>query len=125
MARRPADPRLVEVCFVISTEGAVVWADASASAVSLPDARSRWEAIWRHREHLGEIAHSHPVGPEAFSVEDEATMEAIDSALGRPVRYSVVAPRRMIARQGGESAIVVEEPWWAALLRQASGMKGR
>jgi hypothetical protein len=123
MGRR-ASSRLVEVCFVVDESGAVVWADSSASAVALPDARERWEAIWRHRERLGEIAHSHPVGPLAFSSEDEQTMAAIESALGRPVRFSVVAPGGMIARQAGADAIVVDEPWWAALLRQASGMKG-
>ena len=111
-----------EVCFLIGRGGAVLWADASASAVALPDSRQRWEAIWRVREELEEIAHSHPVGPLHFSAEDESTMEALDSALGRTLRFSVVAPAGMIARQGDRDERVLEEPWWAALLRLASGM---
>jgi Prokaryotic homologs of the JAB domain len=113
---------LREVCFLIDRDGGVLWADASRSAVALPDSRGRWEAIWRLREELVEIAHSHPCGPEAFSAEDESTMEAIDSALGRPVRYSVVAPRATIARVAGATFRIEPEPWWAHLLRLASGM---
>jgi hypothetical protein len=49
-------------------------------------------------------------------------MDALDSALGRAMRYSVVAPRVTIARQGGPAFEVDPEPWWAALMRLASGM---
>lgn len=108
-----------EVCFLVGRSGAILWADASDSPVALPDSRARWEAIWRHRDELDVIAHSHPAGPAAFSAEDESTMQAIDSALGRTLRYCVVAPRVTIAREG----IISPEPWWAALLRLASGME--
>ncbi len=107
-----------EVCFLIGRGDAILWADASDSAAALPDSRARWEAIWRHRDELEVIVHSHPVGPAAFSAEDESTMQAIDSALGRVMRYCVVAPRVTIDRDGPISP----EPWWAAVLRLASGM---
>lgn len=113
---------LREVCFLIGRGGAVLWADTSGTATALADSRARWDAIWRLRAGLAEIAHSHPVGPAAFSAEDESTMAAIDSALGRRVRYSVVAPRVTVARAGGRTLRVAREPWWAALLRQSSGM---
>jgi hypothetical protein len=112
-----------EVCFLVGRGGAVLWSDASPSPVALPDSRERWEAIWRLRDELEEIAHSHPVGPLHFSAEDESTMEALNGALGREVRFSVVAPAGMIARQGDRNEDVREEPWWAALLRLASGMR--
>ncbi len=113
-----------EVCFLISKDGAVLWADASDSPAALPDSRTRWEAIWDHREQLAAIAHSHPVGPSAFSAEDESTMAALDSALGRSVRYLVVAPRVTISREGNApTETIFPEPWWAGLLRLASGMR--
>jgi len=112
----------VEVCFVIGRGGAILWADASDSAEALSDSRARWEAIWAHRDELDAIAHAHPVGPAEFSAEDESTMQAIDDALGRAVRYCVVAPGRMIARTGERTEVVTPEPWWAGLLRLASGM---
>jgi hypothetical protein len=112
-----------EVCFLIGRDDAVLWADASNSPAALPDTRDRWEAIWELRDDLVEIAHSHPMGPAAFSREDETTMEALDSALGRAVRFSVIAPRRMIVRDAGTIFSVDDEPWWADLLRLASGMK--
>jgi hypothetical protein len=110
-----------EVCFLISGDGSVMWAD-SGSASALPDSRPRWQEIWTRRDALVEIAHSHPRGPAAFSSEDETTMAALDSALGRPLRYSVVAPSAMIARDGAGLQQVDSEPWWAALMRSASGM---
>ena len=114
MARR-------EVCFLIGGDGSVLWADAGSTS-ALPDSRSRWQEIWGRRAELAEIAHSHPHGPAAFSSEDDTTMAAVDSALGRPLRYSVVAPTAMIVRASGGGQEIEEEPWWAALLRLASGM---
>lgn len=116
-----------EVCFLISRGGAVIYADASNSPAALPDSRDRWEAIWQHRDELEAIVHSHPVGPSAFSAEDESTMEAIDSALGKAMRYCVVAPRVTIQRTGLDAEVtnLDPEPWWVALLRLASGMKGK
>ena len=115
-----------EVFFVIGRGGAVLWSDAGDSAAALPDRRERWDAIWRLREEIEELAHSHPGGPLGFSHEDETTMEALTAGLGKAVRFSVVAPNGTIVRQNGSDAIVqvAEEPWWAALMRRASGMKG-
>ena len=72
---------LREVCLLIGRGDSILWSDASASPVWLPDSRERWDAIWRHRAELVEIAHSHPVGPLAFSGEDETTMAALAAAL--------------------------------------------
>jgi proteasome lid subunit RPN8/RPN11 len=112
-----------EVCFLIGRGDTVLYADASNSPAALPDSRARWEAIWRHRDELEAIVHSHPVGPAAFSAEDESTMAAIDSALGKPMRYCVVAPRVTIVRTGDLTEQLQPEPWWAGLLRLASGMR--
>lgn len=114
-----------EVCLLIGPGGVVLWADVGSGPFSLPDSRARWEAIWARRVELVEIAHSHPLGPLAFSQEDESTMAALRAALGRPdLRFSVVAPGGMVLRTGDEDLLLprAEEPWWAALLRLASGM---
>ena len=126
-----------EVCLLIGKNDVVLWSDASDSPVALPDSRARWDAIWSRRSRIVEIAHSHPVGPLAFSNEDETTMQALVSALGKSMRFSVVAPNGMVRctkkKMRGEQApkTIVEEcsaerePWWAPLLRLASGMKPR
>jgi hypothetical protein len=127
--------RMREVLFLIGEDGAVLWSDASNSPVSLPDSRARWQAIWSRRERIVEIAHSHPVGPLAFSREDETTMRALTSALGHPLLFSVVAPSGMVRRRelvdgsasdrDREEHIVEQGPWWTRLLRLASGMTDR
>ncbi len=112
-----------EVCFLLAGD-LVLWSDEGDSAIALPDKRERWEAIWKRRAELTEIAHSHPIGPLGFSHEDRTTMEALDSALGRSLRYSVVAPGGVIARIGEKEELVSPEPAWAARLRVSSGMQG-
>jgi hypothetical protein len=116
-----------EVCLLIGRGGAVLWADASSSPSALPDSRERWEAIWELREELEEISHSHPVGPLGFSREDETTMAALTAALGRTLRFSVVAPDGMIVRGDGVQPDLrvpaEDEPFWVDLLRAASGME--
>ncbi len=120
--------RIREVFFLVGEDGVVLWSDASNSPVLLPDSRARWEAIWSRRERIVEIAHSHPIGPLAFSREDETTMRALVTALGRPLLFSVIAPCGMVRRteplRGGTDldTIVEREPWWTTLLRLASGM---
>jgi hypothetical protein len=111
-----------EVLLIIGARDVVLWSDASSSPTALPDSRARWETIWRMRHDVVEIAHSHPIGPLAFSSEDETTMRAIVDALGRVPIFSVVAPEGMIRRQGAADASVLSEPWWATLLRLASGI---
>jgi len=113
-----------EVCFLLSTSDTILWADASTSPTALPDSRARWEAIWANRGRLGGVAHSHPVGPSAFSAEDRSTMAALDDALGRRLHYFVVSPDATISRVGDAApAPIFPEPWWAGLLRLASGMR--
>ncbi len=114
-----------EVCMLIGEDDVVLWSDASDSPVALPDSRARWEAIWSRRDRIVEIAHSHPIGPKAFSREDETTMAALVTALGRPITFSVVAPNGMVRttqkpNEDYVAANVEAEPWWASLLRLAS-----
>ncbi len=106
-----------EIFLLIGRRGEVLWSDASDSPVFLPDSRERWEALWRLRADVKEIAHTHPLGPLAFSAEDETTMEAILLALGRPVRFCVVAPDGVLRREHGRDVLLTEEPAWVAALR--------
>jgi hypothetical protein len=47
------------------------------------------------------------------------------AALGRPLRFSVVTPAKTIVRSASADEVRTDEPWWAALMRLASGMKHR
>ena len=113
---------LREVCLLISKSGAILWSDVGPSAAALPDSRERWEAIWKYRQELAEVAHSHPIGPRGFSLEDETTIAALDAALGRALRFSVLAPDGLVVRDEGKVFLWDERPWWAGLLQRASGM---
>lgn len=118
-----------EVCFIIGSRDTVLWSDASDSPVALPDSRARWEAIWSRRDDIVEIAHTHPLGGAHFSQQDETTMTALDTALGRSLIYSVVTPDSMLRRtpnaedcSHAADEVVACEPWWTALIRVASGI---
>lgn len=111
-----------EVFLLIGRGDAVLWSDASESALALPDSRARWEAVWRHRHEVELIVHSHPVGPHAFSAEDESTMKAVEGALGKRLAWAVLSPKGVLVRRDGADATLDEVPWWAGLLRLASGM---
>jgi proteasome lid subunit RPN8/RPN11 len=102
-----------EVCVLLDGDGTVLWRDASTSPVALPVSRDRWLAIWRYRESLAEIAHSHPGGLLAFSTTDLTTMTAIDAALGRPLRYTIVTPTAVLCRDpdGTLHHPETEAPW--------------
>ena len=123
MSSTSRDGKTREVCFLIGADDTVLWSDASTSPVALPDSRARWNAIWSRRDRLVEIAHTHPLGGAHFSPEDETTMAALDSGLGRKLRYSVVTPDAMLRRVPDEGdGLVADEPWWTALIRSASGL---
>ncbi len=116
-------PATMREVFLLIGEGDVIlWSDASASPLALPDSRERWDAIWSNRDRITDVVHSHPLGPRAFSDEDLSTMAALDAALGRPLRYCVLAPDGLVVREGQKESLSNAQPWWAALLRLASGM---
>ena len=110
-----------EVFFLIGADGVVLWSDASDSPLALPDSRARWEAIWSRREDLHELAHSHPVGPDAFSNEDLTTMRALDDALGKRLRFSLVTPGGYFVRDEQDDAARGTAPDWAVELARVSG----
>lgn len=112
-----------EVFMLIGRGGALLWSDASSDPSRLEDSQARWQAIWRHRDELEELSHSHPLGPLAFSEEDVTTMAALEAALGKSLKFSIVAPSGMLLKLGEVERRVDDEPWWAALLRLASGMR--
>jgi hypothetical protein len=112
----------IEVCYLIDDRGRVLWVD-DGTLLALPDSSARWQAIWRWRRELSEIAHSHPLGPLEFSHEDETSMAAITAALGRAPRFSVLAPGGMVTRVDGRTIRILHEPAWAYVLRRQSGME--
>lgn len=112
-----------EVFFLIGANDAVLWSDASDSPLALPDSRARWEAIWSRRTEVLELAHSHPLGPEDFSAEDVSTMHALDDALGRRLKFSLVTPTQYLVRDAHDRAVPAPSvPAWVAALRRASGI---
>ena len=51
-------------------------------------------------------------------------MEAIDAALGRPLRYAVVTTDGLIYRESdGTDRLATDDPAWVAVLREESAMR--
>ena len=113
-----------EVCFVVCGES-LVWV-SMGSLTAIPDSRARWNAIWENREDLTEIVHTHPGRLLRFSHEDLTTMEAVEAALGRSLRWSIVTSDGFLTRHDGEDCRRRDTPWWLPVLRKISfGSAGR
>lgn len=120
----------VEVFALVAHDGSLIACETGDSAVAIADSRARWELIWRERDAIAELVHTHPLGPLAFSTEDDSTMTALAAALGRELSFALVAPEGVLRRvQPCDPAAVrapdvrvVPEPAWADELRRRSNM---
>ena len=97
----------------------LVWV-SMGSLTAIPDSRARWNAIWENREDLTEIVHTHPGRLLRFSHEDLTTMEAVESALGRPLRWSIVTDDGYFSQFDGKAGNLAAKPWWLPVLRELS-----
>ena len=82
----------------------------------------RAKDIWNHRFVVSEIVHSHPGNFLGFSREDLTTMEAVETALGTAITWSVVTQHDLLSRHGGKGLDVIRKdaPWWLPLIRVLS-----
>ncbi len=107
-----------EVCFILCGDAVVRISIGCQSAI--PDSKDRWNAIWENREDLTEVVHTHPGGLLRFSSEDLTTMEAVEAALGKPLRWSIVTEDGFLTRFDGEDDDRDDAPWWLPVLREIS-----
>lgn len=122
-----------EVFGVYARSGRCLHMHHGDSAAYVDGGQAAWAAMWDNRAELGDVAHTHPHGPDTFSAIDESSMSAIATGLGRSVRFWVLSPRWTVLRvvhPGGRSESDVRydpgadnEPCWAAQLRWESRMR--
>lgn len=92
----------------------------------LPDSRDLWNIIWDNRNILDGFAHSHPgFGIPTSSDEDVTTFAAIESALGRNLKWWITSANNtiLLIRIGDnyQPDFVTQEPNWIRKLRELSG----
>lgn len=132
--RRPGGPNAPhEVFGVYARSGRCLHMYHGDSATFVDGGQAAWAAMWDNRAELGDVAHTHPYGPDTFSSIDESSMSAIATGLGRSVRFWVLSPRWTVLRvvhPGGRSESDVRyapgadnEPYWAVRLRWESCMR--
>ena len=107
-----------EVCFLLAEDK--ILRIYFGSATRIPDSRERWETIWRHREEITEIAHSHPGEFLDFSHEDLTTMEAVEAGTGKAFTWSIITKTGFLSRKGKEDIRRTDSPWWVECLRRLS-----
>jgi len=112
-----------EVCFLL-VQDKVVRA-YFGSATSIPDERERWDTIWKHRDEITEIAHSHPGEFLDFSHEDLTTIEAVEAGTGKMFTWSIVTKTGFLSRKEGKDRRREDSPWWLDLIRRLSYGKRR
>lgn len=107
-----------EVCFILVDDK--ILRVYFGSATRVPDSRERWEAIWKHRDEITEIAHSHPSGFLDFSHEDLTTMEAVEAGTGKQFTWSIITKSGFLSRKGGQDTRRDDSPWWLSVMRMLS-----
>ena len=107
-----------EVCFLLVQDK--VLRAYFGSATSIPDEAERWETIWKHRDEITEIAHSHPGEFLDFSHEDLTTMEAVEAGTGKTFTWSIVTETGFLSRTGRKDDRRGDSPWWLSLIRRLS-----
>jgi hypothetical protein len=61
------------------------------SEVYLPDSRNLWEILWKNREDLGGVAHTHPwTGEPSPSHTDVTTFSGLELGLGKKLVWPIV-----------------------------------
>src|SRR6266446_5526905 len=107
-----------EVCFILVEDK--ILRVYFGSQTRIPDDRDRWDIIWKHRDEITEIAHSHPGEFLDFSHEDLTTMEAVEAGTGKRFKWSIITKTGFLSRKANEETRTNNAPWWLGLMRQLS-----
>lgn len=85
---------VIEVAMVFDENGkAIFWPSPKGNSQgSIEDSSVLWDRIWRNRDIIGGVAHTHPWnGTPSPSETDQTTWSAIDRALGRSLIWPIVS----------------------------------
>lgn len=121
----------IENAVVIGKDGTVIhWhTPEGRTAGHIPDTTELWDVIWKNRDRIRGIAHSHPGrGVPGPSHEDITTFSAIEAALGDRLEWWITSENRAVVlthcgpgSYDYDSAPVREGTfWWMARLREMS-----
>ena len=126
---------MTEIAVVVDVDGSPLhWhLPPGRTAVAIPDSPELWEVLWRYRDRVAGIAHTHPgAGIPVPSKEDLTTFAACEAALGRRVRWWIVTrDHARCFRWGGPERLeyttcedAEDPPWLEALRTESFGAKG-
>lgn len=109
-----------------------------------------WETIWKNRDDIEQIVHTHPLGPNGFSSTDYLSMGGIVMGLGKTIEFWLISPSRVFSQQVGfhqgtiqmglgldlphkrvsKSPLLLQDkylfgpPQWVPLMKRMSNMTG-
>ncbi|MFQ6011385.1 MAG: Mov34/MPN/PAD-1 family protein [Nitrososphaerales archaeon] len=98
------------------------------SSYAIPDSPDIWRFIWRNRDEIFGIAHTHPgTGYPSPSQEDVTTFSAIEKALGRRLQWWIATEDQLsLVTYAGPTEyayavlLLEEKPEWLDDLRNLS-----
>jgi len=82
-----------EAALVFDVTGALLWwhLPYGRTHTGLPDSRTLWMELWKHRDVLGGVAHTHPwSGFPLPSNADLSTFAAIERGLGKRLIWPII-----------------------------------
>jgi len=84
---------MIETAMVFTRTGyPLFWLSPNGcTSSSVPDSEVMWDRIWRNRDCVGGVAHTHPWdGPSGASQTDVTTFAAIEAGLGKRLYWPIV-----------------------------------
>lgn len=84
---------VTEVAMIFDQKGHVIfWLSPNdSSGCYIPDSQVLWDRVWRNRDRVGGIAHTHPwTGRACPSNTDVTTWSAIERGLGKNLLWPIV-----------------------------------
>jgi hypothetical protein len=118
---------MIETAMVFNQQGRVLgWhRPDGAGSTQIPDSLDLWEFLWKMRDVLGGVAHSHPGGGALnASWTDVSTFLAVERGLGRRLCWPIVSTQHQSvwyfkALNGGAGRpAFVDEPHWVEALAE-------
>ncbi|MEO5366967.1 MAG: hypothetical protein H7831_11600 [Magnetococcus sp. WYHC-3] len=118
----------LEVAVIIGLDDQILFLQQGSNAVHIPDSFDLWDYIWKNKDNIKGVAHSHPgTGRPQPSYEDLTTFSAVELALGKRLNWWITSMTYLFKfvwigpdKYDYLGEIVEKNPFWLSILKNRS-----